>query len=279
MAEISVRRFNENAVPHHLGLLRNHKTNIEKSLALHDWDRIKREEINATRVIKELKNLLLEMEELRCKVREEEVPKFDQATNRARRDAIEGIQEFVELKLRSPSKSSTNSLYDCPSDMVVVEPGIPTLQSDFQLSENQLKARESCLKECENLQREFQDIHGLFHQLHGTVLEQAEGVQVVHDNVEATEVNVQNGETQLRKALKYKKAMYPLCGAIIGSCIGGPVGLLVGLKAGGLAAVGCGILGFTGGTVLKKNEEVSVEDSPPPEEVASTAIDVHNKVD
>lgn len=49
--------------------------------------------------------------------------------------------------------------------------------------------------------------------------------------------------------------MYPICGAILGTCIGGPVGLIVGLKAGGLAAVGCGILGFTGGSVIKNKEK------------------------
>ena len=37
--------------------------------------------------------------------------------------------------------------------------------------------------------------------------------------------------------------MYPLAGAVIGTCIGGPVGLLAGLKVGGLTALGCGILG------------------------------------
>lgn len=259
MAEISVRRFTQDAVPHSLGLLRNHKTNIEKSLALHDWEKIKREEINATRVIKELKNLLLEMEDLRCRLREADVAKFDALTNVARRDAIECIQEFVELKLRSPSKSSStrsSGYYDGgPPDVTVTEAGIPTLQSTFQLSECQLEARESCLKECENLQREVEDIHDIVYKLHEMVHDQAEGVQVIHQNVEVAEVNVVRGEYQLKRALKYKKAMYPLCGAILGSCIGGPVGLLVGLKAGGIAAFGCGVLGYTGGTVLKRKEQ------------------------
>lgn len=84
MAEISARRFVQEGVPHSLGLLRNHRTNIEKSLELHDWEKIQREEINATRVIKELKNLLLEMEDLRNRVREEDIEKFDSVTNHAR---------------------------------------------------------------------------------------------------------------------------------------------------------------------------------------------------
>ena len=38
--------------------------------------------------------------------------------------------------------------------------------------------------------------------------------------------------------------IYPLAGAFLGSCIGGPVGFLAGVKIGGLAAVGGGILGM-----------------------------------
>lgn len=238
MAEISARRFAQEAVPHSLGLLRNHKTNIEKSLALHDWEKIQREEINATRVIKELKNLLLEIEDLRDRVREEDVSKFDSMTNAARRNAIECIQEFVQLKLRSPSKASISSTrssddyiydpYSTGADQLVNEAGIPTLQSDFQLNVAQLNARENVLRECEALRNDVEDLHGIFHGLNGLVFDQAEAVTMVHANVEEAEVQIQEGATQLQRALKYKKAMYPLCGALLGTCVGGPVGLIAG---------------------------------------------------
>ncbi|XP_059613463.1 syntaxin-17 [Phlebotomus argentipes] len=261
MAEISIRKFNEDAIPGHLGLLRNHKSQIEKSLALQDWERVKREEINATRVIKQLKNLLLEMEILRNKIHTEEVPKFDDLTNRSRREAIESIQEFVELKLKSPDKSrSSSNLEDFDPD--VLEPDLPQLESEFKLPEHQLKAREACLIEYENLHREVQDIHELFHKFSENVQEQAESVTLVESSVSETAENVVHGEQNLRTALKYKKAMYPVCGALLGTCIGGPIGFFAGLKAGGLAAVGCGILGFTGGEILKRKEQEGVEVAP-----------------
>ena len=37
--------------------------------------------------------------------------------------------------------------------------------------------------------------------------------------------------------------LYPMAGAVLGSCLGGPVGFLAGVKIGGLAAVGGGIFG------------------------------------
>lgn len=78
-------------------------------------------------------------------------------------------------------------------------------------------------------------------------------------HVEETQIAVIQGESSLRQALRYKKAMYPMCGALIGTCLGGPIGMVAGLKAGGLAAIGCGILGFTGGSAIKNSEQGTVE--------------------
>lgn len=107
----------------------------------------------------------------------------------------------------------------------------------------------------ENLHREIGDLNQIYHRLHGTVEEQGETIQVAAENVEEAQIQVEHGARSLREALSYKKAMYPMCGAIIGTCIGGPVGMLAGLKVGGIAAVGCGILGFTGGAAIKNKEE------------------------
>lgn len=94
-AEISITKFNDVGIPHHLGLLKNHKSNIVKSLALDDWDKVKKEQINATRVIKQLKNLMLEMDILRGNVLESDLDKFDDLTMRGRQKAKEAIQEYL----------------------------------------------------------------------------------------------------------------------------------------------------------------------------------------
>lgn len=73
--------------------------------------------------------------------------------------------------------------------------------------------------------------------------DQKELVNTAEDDIEETNVNVKVGEKFLEKAVRYKAAMYPIAGAVIGTCIGGPVGLIAGLKVGGLTALGCGILG------------------------------------
>lgn len=113
------------------------------------------------------------------------------------------------------------------------------------------------MHELESLHRDLQDLNGIYHQLHETVEEQGETVAQIATHVEETQVAVVQGESSLRQALRYKKAMYPMCGALIGTCLGGPIGMVAGLKAGGLAAIGCGILGFTGGSAIKNSEQAT----------------------
>ena len=48
----------------------------------------------------------------------------------------------------------------------------------------------------------------------------------------------------------------PLVGAMMGLCLGGPVGVLAGAKLGGVAAVGGSILGYTGACVIKEQREL-----------------------
>lgn len=161
------------------------------------------------------------------------------------------------MKMSAPNLNlqSQNSNYDDDSreDELV---NLPQIQAEFEMNEHQLRSREACLAEFEHLQREIEDIQELFCKLNGTVVEQKADVQAVEDNVVESQVHIEEAEKNLRQALTYKKAMYPLCGAILGFCVAGPVGMVTfGLKAGSLAAVGCGILGATGGTVLKNKQE------------------------
>lgn len=137
--------------------------------------------------------------------------------------------------------------------------GLMQIQTDYNSLEHQLETRKACLQEFENLQREVEDLHCMFKSVSELVHDQSESVDAVADNAEEALENTQMAESQLRKAFTYKKAMYPIVGALVGTCIGGPIGLFVGVKAGGIAAVGCGILGFTGGSVLKANEGVTAE--------------------
>jgi syntaxin 17 len=61
--------------------------------------------------------------------------------------------------------------------------------------------------------------------------------------VEEASENVKEGGSYLARAARYRASVYPIAGAVIGGCLGGPVGLIAGMKLGGLAALSCGFIG------------------------------------
>ena len=54
-----------------------------------------REQINATRLIKQLKALLYEMDMLRNQVQDSDLKKFDECTDSARNAAQDAIKEYL----------------------------------------------------------------------------------------------------------------------------------------------------------------------------------------
>lgn len=62
------------------------------------------------------------------------------------------------------------------------------------------------------------------------------------------------------QAAKYKLAALPVAGALIGGMVGGPIGLLAGFKVAGIAAaLGGGVLGFTGGKLIQRKKQKMME--------------------
>jgi syntaxin 17 len=66
---------------------------------------------------------------------------------------------------------------------------------------------------------------------------------LIENNVEVAAENVKEGTSHLARAARYTATLYPVAGAVLGGCLGGPVGLIAGVKLGGLAALGCGVIG------------------------------------
>lgn len=73
--------------------------------------------------------------------------------------------------------------------------------------------------------------------------DQKEHVDNIENSVGEAQINVDEGNKSLEQASRYKVATYPFAAALIGTCLGGPVGLIAGIKLGGLTALACGLLG------------------------------------
>ncbi|XP_051012161.1 syntaxin-17-like [Acomys russatus] len=89
---------------------------------------------------------------------------------------------------------------------------------------------------------------------------QQEKIDSIVDHVNSAAVNVEEGTKNLGKASKYKLAALPVAGALIGGVVGGPIALLAGFKVAGIAAaLGGGVLGFTGGKLIQRRKQKMME--------------------
>ena len=70
-------------------------------------------------------------------------------------------------------------------------------------------------------------------------------VQDVNEITNTSEEIIGDIHHDKRDGFSTSKA-YPMAGAVLGTCLGGPVGFLAGVKIGGLAAVGGSLFGEIG---------------------------------
>ncbi len=87
------------------------------------------------------------------------------------------------------------------------------------------------------------------------IFAQKPSIDTIERNVDETQVNVETGALSLRQALNYKILNTSAGGAFIGTCIGGPLGLMAGAKIGALCGVGSGIIGYLVAKKIRKVEE------------------------
>lgn len=271
--EIPLYKFRDVAVPYHIDLLKKHKVNIEKFQRLEDWGQVHHEQVNATRLIKQLKALLNDMDTLRSQVQDSDVQQFDQLTDQACKDAQDAVKEYLALYPQGQKPVWVTSGDDMDAhnikNVTVDREVEPMLQKTSELHGHigrsalleEMEKQKQCLKSWDNLQREVQDIHQLFEEYALMVQQQKEKTDAMDDSVEEALENVKEGTSHIARAARYSFSVYPIAGAVIGGCLGGPVGLIAGMKMGGLAAVSCGFIGFAGGQLLKKKQQAEASKS------------------
>lgn len=75
--------------------------------------------------------------------------------------------------------------------------------------------------------------------------DQREKVDNIENHVEMAHTQVVAAERQLAQVTaKLKFGMYPLIGALAGTIVGGPIGLVAGMKVGTVVAVTGGFVGI-----------------------------------
>ncbi|TRZ25629.1 hypothetical protein HGM15179_001440 [Zosterops borbonicus] len=155
----------------------------------------------------------------------------------------------------------------------------------------EIPQEENAAESWESLEGDLIELSQLVTEFSVLVCSQQEKIDRIEDHVNTAAANVEEGTKNLGKAAKYKLAALPVAGAVIGGVVGGPIGLLAGFKAakyklaalpvagaviGGVvggpigllagfkvagiaAALGGGILGFTGGKLIQRKKQKMIE--------------------
>ncbi|KAL3060265.1 hypothetical protein OYC64_014765 [Pagothenia borchgrevinki] len=278
--EAPIHKFIKVALPTDLERLQKHHNNILKFQQSQQWDRLHLEHINASRTVQQLRANMREMEKLCMRVRAEDAPALDALVQPVRDRASAAARDFLLLHSNpvpqpvpktppaaQPNRCVSSSYHD--DDDVCEEP-LSGRQIQLQLPE--IPADQSAAESWDNLEEDLKELSGLVTEFSLLVHSQQEKIDSIEDNVNAAAANVEEGTKSLGKAVGYKLALLPVAGALLGGVLGGPLGLLVGFKAAGVAAaLGGGVLGYAGGNLVQKQRKARVDlqmkrlTAPPPE--------------
>lgn len=98
VAEISIQKFNDQ-IHHKVRQLKNFRVSNSSAKNLGDLEKIRKEAINSLRIVKQLKNLLIEIEHLKSRTKSEDHEKFDELTKARREEALKEIKLYQGLLL------------------------------------------------------------------------------------------------------------------------------------------------------------------------------------
>ncbi|KAK6165855.1 hypothetical protein SNE40_022684 [Patella caerulea] len=269
----SVKKFG-NLTEMNLELLNRHRNNIERLSNQQKWTLLNKEQINASSTVQQVKVNIIELEKVRSLINDKDLHKFDAFTEEVKLKAIKTVEDFILLgRSTSPkeapvatemssSSSNQHGISYTPAD------NIHRLNdsTDAQLiltmvQSNPASVNPETSASWERLHEALGDLFKTI-QLYSPIVQGQEGkFDTIEDEIETAHADVQQNTGSLGKAAKYKAAIFPVVGAVMGGLIGGPLGAVAGLKLGGAAAVSGGVVGYVGSQYLqqKEDEEAVVE--------------------
>ncbi|KAM3929813.1 syntaxin-17 [Leptodactylus fuscus] len=259
--EAAAQKFAKVVIPTDLERLKNHQINMEKYRRCKSWEQLHKEHINAGRTVQQLRANMKDMESLFLKVRKEDIESLTKLLQPVKDTALASISYFLESnsKFEDLHEEEFSNVSKTAKDLS--RESNSEIQIEAQFTEIQ---DPNALESWNTLEKDLLDLNEIINEFSHLVHTQQEKIDSIEDHVNTAAVNVEEGTKNLGKALKYKLTLLPAAGALIGGIVGGPIGLMAGLKMGGIAtAIGGGLLGFTGGKVLqRKKENVEKETVP-----------------
>nr|CAH7728652.1 unnamed protein product [Callosobruchus chinensis] len=201
--EVPLNKFSDEVVPHHQNVFEQYKAGIQKLVAINNTEQLKKEIKEKKRTVKQLRDLMYELDTLRTQVEDEDLDRFDIKTLSLRKIIINLINGYTELE-KSAEKLIQATEAKLASEKENCNPfeGASQLQLQENLNDLKLKQHREQLSRVENINKDVEDLHEMYKDLHGMVETQATHVDHVEESVESTQKNVEGGMRELVKAHK-----------------------------------------------------------------------------
>ncbi|XP_073340944.1 syntaxin-17 [Pagrus major] len=263
--EAPIHKFIKVALPTDLERLQKHHNNILKYQHSQQWERLHQEQVNASRTVQQLRANIREMEKLCSRVRAEDAAALEALVKPVRDRASTAARDFLLLHSNPVSQPPPPAAQpsSCVSDSCRADDDMdeePVSGRQIQLRLPEIPVDQSAAESWDNLEEDLKELCGLVTEFSLIVHSQQEKIDSIEDNVNTAAANVEEGTKSLGKAVGYKLAVLPVAGALLGGVLAGPIGLLAGFKAAGVAAaLGGGALGFAGGNLVQKQRKARVE--------------------
>ncbi|XP_072934048.1 syntaxin-17 isoform X1 [Epargyreus clarus] len=281
--ELSLTKFNEVAIPHHLDLLRQHRANILKYEQSGEYARVRVEQAAAARAAGRLRALLAELAALRRRVRAPDRAAFDRSTQRARDRTHRAVMDYLGVIERScvamasagrrgrgretsPGAGAggevAGSVVSTDSVGVVAHAAAGDLiQLQVDEQELDLREREAVLRGWRALQDEVRALHAAWQTVQAAALAHREQVNAAETSTEVAAENVSAARTDLALSERIRAGALGAGGALAGALAGGPLGLLLGAKAGAAALLAGSALGYLGARFIGRKRQLQLDEA------------------
>lgn len=253
--DLPLNRFANVALPQYLQQLQQHQDNLHKYKSNRDWNKVRTEQLKGQQVASQLEAALQELEGVSQHLTSDDEIEFEKKVRPYKNQALNAIRIFKQ------NSENFNNVFESHTSEEDQKKQIELIEETVIPEEIEVEQCKAQFETYQNLQKDIEELHDLFSEFSHQVNTQETTVSNIEENVEAALEDVKEGQQNLAKAARFKTTLYPLTGALIGTCIGGPIGLLAGLKIGGLAALGGTALGFASGRGLKRWQESAVSES------------------
>lgn len=249
--------FNADA-QYQIDSLTSSRRKIRELYRLENFNAIRQERVIVERHIRNLKQLLNDIGELRKQVVDKDLDKFDKLVSHSR-DRISSALNSFKQYYQSLSLVPINGRSSCtPSRIESVGTELENeeyqkqiiVKIDEERWNSEILAQRA--QEMEKLEENCRAVNEMLRDVFQIIHEQAPAVERIEDVVEESHEHVVTAQKELAQvAAKINGSAYPLLGAVLGVAIGGPLGFLAGLKIGTLIGLTGSVIGFSGGKVLK----------------------------